>query len=186
MKSFNCMHAATGTFVIAAIAASMLTACGGGGDDDAPPPGLPATVVDSHGDASKYLGTWNMGCAAASVNDLMQHSITQTLHITSLNGSTVTGTLTVQDYGRLIYDGQPARCTGSPQSTTQPENTTLTLQPPAVAATGATQGMADQVTMTRQGHAAQTYYAAFNTAYTKFWIKDSPSFPENWATFVKQ
>lgn len=151
---------------IAMLCTLLLASCGSGGGNNQPAAPTINTVYSSAGDASKYLGKWSMGCGMTRVAPTVYHGTTKFMDITATNGTTITGKLTVNDYG-----ANDLSCQGTSSIST----TSITIQVVSTAAVENTYftGSTDKITYTPFNSSSQTLYSSFNETFNQIHFSTS-------------
>lgn len=143
---------------IAMLCTLLLASCGSGSGNNQPAAPPKTSVYSSAGDASKYLGKWSMDCGMTRVTPTVYHGTTKFMDITATNGTTITGKLTVHDYG-----ASDLGCQGTSSSST----TSITIQVVSTAVVDNTNftGSTDKITYTPFNSSSQTLYSSFNKSF---------------------
>ena len=162
--------------LLRAATAAALSACGGGGGDDAP--AGPPELVSSKGDASRYLGSWRSSCGSSLGTDfVMRYAIVEFV-FTTVQGSTVSGTTTLHDYGTSQCFGTPTNTGGT--ITLKIDNSTTPVTGDDFA------GMLDQVTWSSDGVAGPSHFVGFDPDDRKLRISGKTAVTTSTLSYEKQ
>ncbi len=163
-------------------AALCLVGCGGGGGDSAavtPSQPVAQSVVGTHADGSRYVGTWNGDCASIMVGTQL-HSVQYTITVSGVASNVLSGTITVYDFGTNFLP----TCNAQP-TVIGPVPVTLTVDPVVVAASGYLAGGADKVTIAQAGQTDRVTYMAFTPDFHAFWLGTAPQYTNTNVQYTK-
>lgn len=160
--------------LIAVSLSCILAACGGGGgsssssDTSTTTQTAAATVLSgTGGDMSKYVGTWQSNCGYNLFGSDMGKYQVNVFSISSANGATATGTLTVSYYSDIS-------CTQSVFSTSAGTYSITLLYQSNLAVTSDTPpsmtGSADQLSLSLNGQSSpESFSAGFVGGFRRFY-----------------
>jgi hypothetical protein len=169
-------------FVLAAMIAALYACGGGGSNEDASADDIhagPPELTSSKGDASRYLGTWHSACGMRPGSNFMLLYATIDFVFIAAQGSDVSGTMTMRDYGNSTT------CRGTPTVSSAPlvlhvDNSTTPVR--------GTQfiGTLDQVTISSEGLVGPVGFVGFYPGYRAFRLGFDPEITTGTLSYAKQ